>query len=423
MSTTSILPRRSRRARVARGDASVFERWARAGVERRLEGLVDGRIRVVEDDGVREFGDGDGSVVEVRVRSPRLYTRLAREGSLGAGTAWIDGDWECDDLPALLRLLVAQPGFVGPTGSLDSVLARGESLLRTLAKPLTKNTRGGSRRNISAHYDLGNDFYAAMLDPSMTYSSAIFSFPGESLESAQTEKYDRLCRQLDLRPSHRLLEIGTGWGGFALHAAKHYGCHVTTTTISAEQRALALERVAAAGLGDRIDVRFDDYRDLTGQYDRLVSIEMIEAVGAEYLDRFVQVCSDRLKSDGVMGLQAIVIADQLYERSKRHVDFIKRYVFPGGFLPSVAAISDRVARVSDFRIQDVHDITADYAETLRRWRANLEARPDAYASVDDGGAFERLWAYYLAYCEAGFEERRIGCVQMTLTKSGWRPGR
>ena len=329
----------------------------------------------------------------------------------------------CDDLPALLRLLVAQPGFVGPSGSLDSLLARGESLLRTLAKPLTKNTRGGSRRNISAHYDLSNDFYAAMLDPSMTYSSAIFSFPGESLESAQTEKYDRLCRQLDLRPSHRLLEIGTGWGGFALHAAKHYGCHVTTTTISAEQRALALERVAAAGLGDRIDVRFDDYRDLRGRYDRLVSIEMIEAVGAEYLDRFVEVCSDRLEPDGVMGLQAIVIADQLYERSRRHVDFIKRYVFPGGFLPSIAAISDRVARVSDLRIQDVHDITPDYAETLRRWRANLEARPDAYASVDDGGAFERLWAYYLAYCEAGFEERRIGCLQMTLTKPGWRPER
>ena len=420
MSTTTILPQRSRPIRPAGPRSSTFQKWARAGVHHRLQGLVGGRVRVRDDEGVREFGDERGPVIEVRVRSPRLYTRLASEGSIGAGAAWIDGDWECDDLPALLRLLVAQPGFVGPSGRLDSLLARGQSALRTLTAPITKNTRGGSRRNISAHYDLGNDFYAAMLDPSMTYSSAIFSFPGEPLESAQAEKYDRLCRQLDLRPSHRLLEIGTGWGGFALHAAKHYGCHVTTTTISAEQRALALERVEAAGLADRIDVRFDDYRDLTGRYDRLVSIEMIEAVGAEYLDRFVQVCSDRLEPDGVMGLQAIVIADQLYERSKRHVDFIKRYVFPGGFLPSVAAIADRVARVSDFRIQDVHDITADYAETLRRWRANLEADPEAYAAVDDSGAFERLWTYYLAYCEAGFEERRIGCVQMTLTKSGWR---
>ncbi|MCR9093915.1 MAG: cyclopropane-fatty-acyl-phospholipid synthase family protein [bacterium] len=422
-STASILPRPSRRIRPARRQPSLFQRWAKTAIDRRLEGLVGGPVRIHDDEGTREFGDGRGKAIEVWVRSPRLYARLAREGSLGAGTSWIEGDWECNDLPALLRLLVAQPGFVGPSGRLDSFLARGESALRTLASPLTKNTRGGSRRNISAHYDLGNDFYAAMLDPSMTYSSAIFGFPGEPLESAQTEKYDRLCRQLDLRPSHRLLEIGTGWGGFALHAAKHYGCQVTTTTISAEQRALALERVEAAGLGDRIDVRFDDYRDLTGRYDRLVSIEMIEAVGAEYLDRFVQVCSDRLEPDGVMGLQAIVIADQLYERSKRHVDFIKKYVFPGGFLPSVAAISDRVARVSDFRIQDIHDITADYAETLRRWRANLDERPEAYASVDDSGAFERLWAYYLAYCEAGFEERRIGCVQMTLTKSGWRPGR
>ncbi|MGB0621790.1 MAG: class I SAM-dependent methyltransferase [Myxococcota bacterium] len=389
----------------------------------RLEGLAGGRIRVREEGGLWEFGDEAGPVIDVHVRSARLYSRLASEGSIGAGASWIEGDWECDDLPALLRLLVSQPGFVGPSGRLDSFLARGQSVVRSLAAPLTRNTRGGSRRNISAHYDLGNDFYAAMLDPSMTYSSAIFSFPEESLESAQTEKYDRLCRQLDLRPSHRLLEIGTGWGGFALHAAKHYGCHVTTTTISAEQRALALERVRAAGLEDRIDVRFDDYRDLTGKFDRLVSIEMIEAVGAQYLDRFIEVCSDRLEPDGVMGLQAIVIADQLYERSKRHVDFIKRFVFPGGFLPSIAAISDRVARVSDFRIQDVHDITADYAETLRRWRANLDAAPEAYAAVDDGGAFERLWAYYLAYCEAGFEERRIGCVQVTLTKSGWRPER
>ncbi|MEM9173858.1 MAG: cyclopropane-fatty-acyl-phospholipid synthase family protein [Myxococcota bacterium] len=423
MSTTSILPRRSQPRPTPRPDASAFPRWARAGVERRFSGLVGGAIRLVDADGVRELGDGKGPTIEIRIRSPRVYTRLAREGSLGAGTSWIEGEWTCDDLPGLLRLLVAQPGFVGPTGSLDSLLARGESVLRSLAAPLTRNTRPGSRRNIQAHYDLGNEFYAAMLDPSMTYSSAIFSFPGEPLESAQTEKYDRLCRQLQLRPSHRLLEIGTGWGGFALHAAKHYGCHVTTTTISAEQRALALERVAAAGLDDRIDVRFDDYRDLTGRYDRLVSIEMIEAVGAEYLDRFIQVCSDRLEPDGVMGLQAIVIADQLYERSRRHVDFIKRYVFPGGFLPSVAAIADRVARVSDFRIQDVHDITADYAETLRRWRANLEERPDAYLAVDDSGAFERLWTYYLAYCEAGFEARRIGCVQMTLTKSGWRPDR
>ena len=400
---------------------SAFQRLARRGVLQRLEELRGGPVRIVDALGTLEFGGGDGPPIEVRVRSMRLYTALATEGSLGAGRAWIDGDWECDDLPALLRLLVAQPGFVGPRGSMDSLIARTASFARALAAPLTRNSRPGSRRNIAAHYDLSNDFYRSMLDPSMTYSSALFAFPDEPLESAQSNKYDRLCRELDLGPRHRVLEIGTGWGGFAIHAAKHYGCHVTTTTISREQHELATERVEAAGLTDRIEVLFEDYRDLRGEFDRLISIEMIEAVGAEYLDRFMQVCSDRLTSDGVMGLQAIVIADQLYDRSRKHVDFIKRYVFPGGFLPSIAAIADRVSRVTDFRIQDVHDLTPDYAETLRRWRSNLESRPEAWARVSADGRFEKLWRYYLAYCEAGFEERRIGCVQMTLTKSDWRP--
>ena len=259
-----------------------------------------------------------------------------------------------------------------------------------------------------------------MLDPSMTYSSALFSFPGEPLESAQLGKYDRLCQQLSLRATHHVLEIGTGWGGFAIHAAKHYGCRVTTTTISQEQYEFACESVGRAGLSDRVEILFEDYRDLHGEHDRLVSIEMIEAVGAEYLDTFMRTCSDRLHRNGAMGLQAIVIADQLYEESNRHVDFIKRYVFPGGFLPSIAAISDSVARVTDFRIQNMHDLTPDYAEMLRRWRRNLDISPEAYESVSPGPEFERLWNYYLAYCEAGFEERRIGCIQTTLMKSGWR---
>ena len=394
---------------------------ARSVVHRLVRGLREGAL-VLEEGGDRHvFGAENGDPVTVRVHSPALYTKILAEGSLGAGRAWVDGDWSCDDLPRLLRLLLAQQELVGPSGRMDSAFARVASLVRTLSWPLHRNSRLGSRRNISAHYDIGNDFYASMLDPTMTYSSGLFRFPGESLESAQGEKYDRLCRQLDLRAGHRVLEIGTGWGGFAMHAAKHYGCHVTTTTISREQRALALERIEAAGLADRIEVLFEDYRDLEGKYDRLVSIEMIEAVGADYLDAFFRVCSERLTEGGAMGLQAIVIADQRYEASVKHVDFIKRYIFPGGFLPSISAIGDRVARVTDFRIQDLHDLTADYAETLRRWRSNLESAPEAYASVSARSDFKRLWDYYLAYCEAGFEERRIGCVQMVLTKSGWRP--
>ncbi len=422
MSIASTVSPESRRPLKSGASQSWLTGLARTAVLRLLAGLEGGALVLREGDQVHRFGDATAEPVEITVRSPRIFSRILQEGSLGAGRAWIEGDWDCDDLPRLLRLLASQPGFVGPTGRMDSPLARVGSIARTLTAPLMRNSKRGSRRNIAAHYDLGNAFYAAMLDPTMTYSSALFSFEGEPLESAQLAKYDRLCRQLELRPDHRLLEIGTGWGGFAMHAAKHYGCRVTTTTISREQREYALERVERAGLQDRVEILFEDYRDLRGQFDRLVSIEMIEAVGADYLDTFMRVCSDRLERNGAMGLQAIVIADQLYERSRRHVDFIKRYVFPGGFLPSIAAISDRVARVTDLRIQNVHDLTPDYAETLRRWRANLEARPEAYASVSADPEFERLWRYYLAYCEAGFEERRIGCVQMTLTRSGWRPG-
>lgn len=400
----------------------LTERFVRRLARPALQRLTKGRIVVQEGTRrIEAFGPEDAKSVVVYVHSRRVYRRLVLEGSLGAARSWIDGDWSCDDLPALMRMLVSEPDFVGPRGRLDSPAARLASLVRRATSRLTRNSVSGSRRNIAAHYDLGNDFYEAMLDPSMTYSAALFSPGTHSLEAAQFEKYDRLCRQLDLRPEHRLLEIGTGWGGFALHAARHYGCHVTTTTISRAQFAVAERRVKALGLESRIDLRLEDYRKLTGQYDRLVSIEMIEAVGEEYLDLFFGICSDRLHPDGMMGLQAIVIADQAYERSRRHVDFIKRYVFPGGFLPSIASISDRVARVTDFRMQSLRDLTPDYAETLRCWRANLEARPAAYQTVDGGPEFRRLWEYYLAYCEAGFEERHIGCVQVTLTKSGWRP--
>ena len=421
MSIASTLPRSSQTNSINQTAPSRIDTWARATLFRLLSHFEGGPIVLLEAEQEYRFGDATGEPVRVTINRPRVYRQILLGGSLGAGRAWIEGDWDCDDLPRLLRLLVAQPDFVGPRGRMDSPLARAVSSMRRRMAPLNWNTPSGSRRNISAHYDLGNDFYQSMLDPSMTYSSALFSFPEETLESAQMAKYDRLCQQLNLRSSHHVLEIGTGWGGLAMHAAKHYGCRVTTTTISREQREFALERVERAGLSDRVEILFEDYRELNGEYDRLISIEMIEAVGAEYLDTFLRTCSDRLHSNGAMGLQAIVIADQLYERSRRHIDFIKRYVFPGGFLPSIAAITDGMARVTDFRVQDVHDLTPDYAETLRRWRTNLEAAPEAYESVSADPEFARLWQYYLAYCEAGFEERRIGCVQMTMTKSGWRP--
>ena len=253
-----------------------FQARARDVVHRLMGGLRDGTLVLEEGSTRHVFGQSQEDPIKVHVHSAALYTKILTEGSLGAGRAWIEGDWSCDDLPRLLRLLLVQQEFVGPSGRMDSAFARLASLARTVFWPLRKNSRGGSRRNIAAHYDIGNGFYAAMLDPTMTYSSALFRFSGESLESAQGEKYDRLCRQLDLRAGHRVLEIGTGWGGFAMHAAKNYGCHVTTTTISSEQRTLAIERVQAAGLADRIEVFFKDYRDLKGRFDRPVQPCRIE---------------------------------------------------------------------------------------------------------------------------------------------------
>ena len=407
---------------VSRSLRTPAERIARRIALSAFSRLRTGCVIVHEgSDPPMSFGNEDAAPIAVHIHSARTYLRIVLEGSLGAGRAWVDGDWSCPDPTALMRLLLSEPGLVGPKGRLDSPLARCASIGRRLMARLVRNSESGSRRNIAAHYDLGNSFYAAMLDPSMTYSAASFATGAETLEEAQSEKYDRLCRALDLRPGHRLLEIGTGWGGFALHAATRYGCHVTTTTISRAQFEEAKSRVEKAGLEEQVEVLFQDYRNLEGRFDRLVSIEMIEAVGAEYLDTFFQVCNDRLLPNGMMGLQAIVIADQHYERSRRHVDFIKKYVFPGGFLPSINAISDRVSRVTDFRIQSLSDLTPDYAETIRRWRANLEANPNAYDSVSERAEFKRLWEYYLAYCEAGFEERHIGCVQLTLTRSKWRP--
>jgi len=331
----------------------------------------------------------------------------------------MDGDWDSPDLTALLRFVIAQPQLMG--GGLDGPVARLQSGLRRFASVFSRNTRSGSRRNISAHYDLGNDLFERMLDPSMTYSSAYFREAGMSLEQAQAAKYDRICQGLGFEAGMRVVEIGTGWGGFALHAARNYGVHVTTTTISKEQHAYAAERIRKAGLESRVRLLREDYRDLKGRYDRLVSIEMIEAVGAEYFPGYFERCSDLLEDDGAMSIQAIVIGDQNYEAARRHVDFIRTYIFPGGCLPSIAVMAQCIAEKSDLRVQHLLDITADYAETLRRWRSAFEANSAELATLGADEVFQRMWNYYLSYCEAGFEERHIGCVQLDMTKPGWRP--
>jgi cyclopropane-fatty-acyl-phospholipid synthase len=290
-----------------------------------------------------------------------------------------------------------------------------------LLHALRRNTRRGARRNIEAHYDLGNDFYALFLDETMSYSCAIFERPDATLREASEAKIDRALRRLGLRPGMRLLEIGSGWGALAIRAARDFGCRVTTTTLSRQQHALATERVRAAGLGDRVEVLLEDYRDLRGTYDRLVSIEMIEAVGWEYYERFFRACADRLAPDGLALVQSITIRDREFERAKREVDFIKKHVFPGGCIPSVAALVDAAGRGGDLGLVGFEEIGLHYATTLRHWRERFLGRRAEARALGHDERFLRLWEYYLAYCEGGFLERAIGNAQLLFAKPGAVP--
>ncbi len=393
-------------------------RLTRRALEHRLSSL-EGACLVVEEAGERRvFGPPDAELrATLNVLDPRFYTAVARRGGVGAAEAWMDGFWTSDDLTAVIRVLARNAGM----NKLDRGTARlvrpGLKLLHTLRR----NHRRGARRNIAAHYDLGNDFFALFLDPSLTYSCAVFEHDDMTLEEAQRAKYERLCRKLQLRPGDEVLEIGGGWGGFAIHAARHHGCHVTSTTISREQYELARKRVAEAGLEDRVEILFSDYRDLEGTFDKLVSIEMIEAVGAKHLDSFFRVCSERLRPDGMMGLQAILVRDQDWKNSIRNVDFIKRYIFPGGQLVSLGAITRCLASQTDLRFHHLEDITPHYVQTLVRWRDSMRENLDAMRGLGLDDSFLRMWEYYFCYCAGGFTERAIQAAQVVLAKAGSRP--
>jgi cyclopropane-fatty-acyl-phospholipid synthase len=376
--------------------------------------------------GVLELREPGGNVVRLgrpgddplqailEVRSPELYRRLMH-GSSGLAEAYMDGLWTSPDLVALVRL-GARNG---------RAMDRPRRWLRPLVGPAraiarARNTIARSRKQISAHYDLGNDLFALFLDERMMYSSAIFPRPDATLEEAALHKIDVVCRKLELAPSDHLLEIGSGWGALAVHAAGEYGCRVTTTTISREQHDLAIERVRAAGLEDRVDVVLRDYRELRGTYDKLVSIEMIEAVGWKDFGTFFASCSDLLAPDGLMLLQAITTSDRAYDVEKGNRSFMATYIFPGGCLPSSKVIARCVDRHTDMRTIAAHDISGHYAQTLRHWRERFAARRGELPALGYDERFARLWELYLAYCEAGFRERRIRDVQVLLAKPQWR---
>lgn len=396
------------------------EQLSRRILFRVLENMSVGSLII--HDGTETFRFGNASDpaqphAEVNIHSPRAYMKVLMGGTIASGEAYIDGDWSSPDLTAVTRVFSANMATMETMQSRQHWYTK---LGLKLAHYMNRNTASGSRKNISAHYDLGNNFFNLFLDPTMMYSAAIFQDRSASLEQASIAKLDEICQQLELHPGDHLLEIGTGWGGMAIHAARHYGCQVTTTTISREQYEYARKKVAELGLTDQINVICEDYRDLTGSYDKLVSIEMIEAVGHEFYDSYFTKCSELLKPNGKMVIQAITMTDQRYEDAKNRVDFIKRYIFPGGCLPSMSIIAKHLANNTDMQIVHLRDITQDYALTLATWRERFLEQLEAVRAQGFDDRFIRMWEFYLSYCEGGFRERIIGTVQLAFAKPDYR---
>ncbi|GAK20664.1 LOW QUALITY PROTEIN: S-adenosyl-L-methionine dependent methyltransferase [Vibrio sp. JCM 19052] len=360
-------------------------------------------------------GDYNGEPVAatIEVKHPGFYSRLLQGGSIAAGEAYMDGWWDSPDLTALMKLMALN------LRALDKLEEQGSWLTKLLYKFShwsNRNSEENSRKNIHAHYDLGNNLYEAFLDTNMLYSSALYNRAGESLEQAQINKMDRLCQQLELKPTDHVVEIGTGWGAMAIYMAEQYGCQVTTTTISEEQHAYAEQKIKERGLEDKITLLKEDYRNLTGTYDKLVSIEMIEAVGKQFLPSYIKVCESLLRSGGLMAIQAITIATQRYDYYSNNVDFIQKYIFPGGFLPSVTSLTQATTKHSDLVTRDLFDIGLDYAKTLNEWHLRFNRAESEVRSFGYDDRFVRMWRYYLSYCEGGFLARTISAVHMTFQR-------
>lgn len=401
------------------GSGLRLDRWLRARVLSRLQSIEAGCLIIDDADGEYVLGPaGDELQARVVIRDLRFWRLMASGGSIGAAEAWMAGLWDSPDPVAVVRVLARNRDVLD---EMETTAARLFNAGLALWHAFNRNSLTGSRRNIAAHYDLGNDFFAAWLDERMMYSSALFRSDGESLEQAQTNKLERICRKLALGPDDHLLEIGTGWGGLAIHAARHHGCRVTTTTISREQYDHAREAVRAAGLEDRVTLLMRDYRALDGSFDKIVSVEMIEAVGHQYLDTYLAKIDELLRPDGLALIQAITIEDYRYAAALGQVDFIKRYIFPGAFIPSVSAITQSMARASRLGLIELADFGTSYARTLAAWRERFEARWDRIRGQGFDETFRRRWLWYLAYCEGGFRERAISDVHLLLAGPRWRP--
>jgi cyclopropane-fatty-acyl-phospholipid synthase len=403
-------------AQVPNASTRSIDRWCRSLLIAKLEKLEVGEIQLIDSNGSHSFGYPDNTsplTVTLNVTDQRFYSDIAFGGTVAAGEAYIQGYWSCSNLTDLIRVMISNRHILD---QMEGKLSLFKNAFLRLAHWLNRNSQAGSRRNIEAHYDLGNEMFELFLDPTMMYSCAYYPDEKTSLEQASLAKLQRICDKLQLNESDHVIEIGTGWGGFALYAAQNYGCKITTTTISQQQHDWAKQRIIEAGLEDKITLLMEDYRDLQGTYDKLVSIEMIEAVGHQYLDTYFAKCSSLLKPEGIMLIQSITIADQQYDRAIKSVDFIQRFIFPGGFIPSVSAITSSVKSSTDMRLFQMEDIGPHYATTLRDWRQRFFDNIEPVKALGYSKQFTAMWDFYLCYCEAGFLERVLGNAHLVFIK-------
>ncbi len=398
-----------------RESKSLAQGFLERRVRTALATLRGGTLEVTGREQTINYGQG-APRIRLQVHDPNFFRHIVFGGSAGAGDTYIKGSWDCDDLVGLVRLMSRNRSLIG---SFESPLSVPLALADRLRYRRQRNDRKGSRKNISSHYDLSNEFFELFLDSRMMYSSAVFETGDDSLENASERKIRRICQKLDLGANDHLLEIGTGWGGLAIFAAQEFGCRVTTATISKAQYEYATARVASLGLESKIEVLLSDYRDLEGQFDKLVAVEMVEAVGAEYLQGFFEKCASLLSPEGLIMMQAIVIRDSYYLQALKRVDFIKKHIFPGGFIPSVSLLTTTAAE-ADLSLVSLEDFAKDYALTLKAWRASFEVQLDRVRALGFDEAFIRMWRYYLCYCEGGFLERDISDVQMVFSMRDWK---
>ncbi len=405
---------------LAPAQSRLLNGWAKDLLHRQLNQLHDGEI-FLHAETTEHFGQPHPDFpqpVHLNIDDEGFYGEVVFGGSVGAAEAYMSGFWRCSNLVDLVRLLVRNRHVLD--GMDQGRFSRISQNLRKVVHALHRNTQTGSRRNIAAHYDLGNDFFKLFLDEKMMYSCAYFEKPEAGLNEASLAKLERVCQKLQLQPDDRVIEIGSGWGGFAIHAASRYGCHVTTTTISQQQYDLAKERIHAAGLEDRITLLFQDYRDLRGSYDKLVSIEMVEAIGHQYYEDYFAQCAHLLKPNGLGLIQAITIVDQQFAQARDEVDFIKKHIFPGSCIPAITALLNAATRSSDLNLIHLEEIGPHYALTLRHWREAFMSQLKAVRQQGYSEAFIKMWEFYLAYCEGAYMERAIGNAWVLFAKPGYR---